>query len=117
MNKNILLALTLASFLTACGQKTEAPVAAAPAPVVAPEPPPPSKDDIYKEKAKNAILAVLKDPGSAQFQDLRGADMGGNYSLCGKVNAKNGMGGYMGFKDFCWTEKEGVHPGFFASLN
>lgn len=115
MNKNILLLSTLVCFLIACGQKAEAPVAAAPAPVAAPEPP--SKDDLYKEKAKNAILAVLKDPGSAQFQDLRGADMGGNYSLCGKVNAKNAMGGYTGFKDFCWTEKEGVHPGFFATLN
>jgi len=43
--------------------------------------------------------------------------MGGNYSVCGKVNAKNSMGGYNGFKDFCWTEKEGVHPGLFVSMN
>ncbi len=109
MNKNILLALTLASFLTACGQKTEAPapapVAAAPAPVAPPAPPP---EDPNVARAKQAVLQALKDPGSAQFQDVNGGEVKGDITVCGKVNAKNAMGGYVGFRQFCWTQKNGL---------
>lgn len=107
MNKNTLLALMLASLLAACGQKTETP---APAPVAAPTPPPAPVEDPRIEKAKNALLRVLKDPGSAQFQDVIGSDVQGDFSVCGQVNAKNSMGGYNGFKRFCWTEKNGLLP-------
>lgn len=49
-----------------------------------------------------AVLNQLKDPESAQFKDLRYV---GNWTkfggmLCGKVNAKNELGGYAGFSRF-----------------
>jgi hypothetical protein len=106
MNKNTLLALMLASLLAACSQKTEAP-APAPAAIAAPTPPPPV-EDLRIEKAKNAVLGSLKDPGSAQFKDVMGSEVNGDFSVCGKINAKNAMGGYVGFKNFCWTEKNGL---------
>lgn len=109
MNRNTLLALMLASLLVACGQKTEVP-APAPAPVAIPTPPPAPVEDPRIEKAKDAMRRVLKDPGSAQFQDVMGTDVKGNFSVCGKVNAKNAMGGYNGFKQFCWTEQTGLMP-------
>lgn len=108
-SKNILLALILASLLVACGQKTEAP-----APVAAPLPtipdPPPNIDGTAGMvfDAKQAVLAVLKDPSSAQFQDLKGVEMNGDPTVCGKVNAKNAMGGYAGFKQFCWKKSTGL---------
>lgn len=115
MRKNVLLALLISSAITACGQKSEtaAPaVAPAPAPVaaVAPPPPPPPEEDIYIKTAKDAVLRVLKDPGSAQFQDINSSVVQGDQTVCGKVNAKNAMGGYVGFKMFCWTKKNGLMP-------
>jgi hypothetical protein len=47
-------------------------------------------------RAKTAVTDELKDPESARFrgvQIVRG-------SVCGEVNAKNSMGGYVGFKRF-----------------
>ena len=117
MNRNILVVLTAAWFLAACGQKSEAPApTAAPAATAAPAVPAPSKEDVYQEQAKSAVLAILKDPGSAQFQDLVGGDMSGDYSICGKVNAKNAMGGYVGFQKFCWTQNKGLLPGSLETL-
>lgn len=40
----------------------------------------------------SAVKNSLKDPDSAQFQDVKG--------YCGEVNAKNSYGGYTGFKKF-----------------
>lgn len=53
------------------------------------------------EKAR----AALKDPSSAQFQGVR-VNNGGT-AICGKMNAKNSFGGYVGFRDFVGTD-EGV---------
>jgi hypothetical protein len=44
--------------------------------------------------AKDAILEVLKDPKSAQFSDI--THRRGDRAVCGRVNAKNGFGGYTG---------------------
>lgn len=53
---------------------------------------------------RNAVLAQLKDPDSAKFRDERllnreGLTVNGT-TLCGEVNAKNEMGGYVGYKKF-----------------
>lgn len=40
----------------------------------------------------SAVKNSLKDPDSAQFQNVKG--------YCGEVNAKNGYGGYTGYKRF-----------------
>ncbi|UUZ68093.1 hypothetical protein LP416_27900 [Polaromonas sp. P2-4] len=46
---------------------------------------------------KKAVLDELKDPESARFRNLITAR---DVFLCGEVNAKNAMGGYVGFKRF-----------------
>ena len=51
-------------------------------------------------EAKTA--ASLKDPGSAQFRKLELKLS--RTILCGEVNAKNGFGGYVGFRPFVTTE-------------
>lgn len=45
---------------------------------------------------EQAVSAKLRDPSSAQFQNIYGD--GDTY--CGEVNARNGMGGYAGYRDF-----------------
>jgi hypothetical protein len=42
----------------------------------------------------------LKDPASAQYRNLGIGDAPGTASWCGEVNARNGFGGYAGFKPF-----------------
>jgi hypothetical protein len=110
MRKEILLALLFSTALAACGEKAETAPVAAPAPVVEAAPQPPAEDDVYVKTAKKAVLGVLKDPGSAQFEDVKGSVVGGDPSVCGKVNSKNARGGYVGFKQFCWTQKNGLMP-------
>ncbi|HFD2136334.1 MULTISPECIES: hypothetical protein [Acinetobacter] len=39
-----------------------------------------------EKESKEAILSTLKDPDSAQFQNIKG--------YCGEVNSKNSYGGY-----------------------
>ncbi|EKT4488947.1 MULTISPECIES: zinc-ribbon domain-containing protein [Shewanella] len=65
-----------------------------------------AQDEKYKEyawieKGKDAVLARLKDPKSAEFKDVyffRGAD---NVPMtCGQVNSKNSFGGFVGFQHF-----------------
>ena len=48
-------------------------------------------------EARAAIQSKLRDPESAQFRNERISSTG---VLCGEVNAKNGMGGYVGFRKF-----------------
>ncbi|NKA33228.1 hypothetical protein GO300_01294 [Ralstonia solanacearum] len=43
----------------------------------------------------------LRDPDSAEFRNTKyGPDVGAGKALCGEVNAKNGFGGYAGFRRF-----------------
>jgi hypothetical protein len=59
-------------------------------------------------KAMQDLLTVdFKDPLSAQFTDLAIAE-GPNQVLCGKVNAKNSYGGYVGRKSFFVRIANGV---------
>lgn len=46
---------------------------------------------------KATLLNQLKDPDSAKFRNVFTAD---DVATCGEVNAKNAMGGYVGFKRF-----------------
>ena len=51
--------------------------------------------------AKAAVKSQLRDPDSAEFQSVVGHDVGrGQFVFCGTVNAKNGFGGYNGFRAF-----------------
>src|SRR4051794_31574099 len=56
------------------------------------------------ENAHAAVQTMLRDPGSAQFQDgfIIGTD--NKRTLCGIVNAKNGFGGYSGYAPFAYRE-------------
>jgi len=50
--------------------------------------------------AQQRVVGSLLDPGSAQVRDLfihKGTD--GDY-VCGQVNARNRMGGYVGYRWF-----------------
>lgn len=50
--------------------------------------------------AQKYIKLSLKDPNSAQFQNVRVAVYESRKIICGEVNAKNSYGGYVGFKRF-----------------
>ncbi len=59
--------------------------------------------------AQRAVRASLKDPDSAQFKDVYA-----NYTeefqvvACGRVNSKNSLGGYTGFKRFVSNGKSAI---------
>jgi hypothetical protein len=58
----------------------------------------------YQVESKDAILAKLCDPDSAQFENVyfHTTEHDGKklYAYCGTVNAKNGFGGYAGKEEF-----------------
>lgn len=55
-------------------------------------------------KGQDAVVAKLKDPGSAQFRNafFHLAKSKGQYTpiSCGEVNSKNGFGGYSGYQRY-----------------
>lgn len=52
-------------------------------------------------QAKRETAAVLRDPGSAQFRNLRiVTTILDTKKVCGEVNGRNGFGGYTGFQTF-----------------
>lgn len=53
-----------------------------------------------RAKAHDAIKNLLFDPDSAQFRNEETASDG---SVCGEVNSKNRMGGYVGFTRFVYV--------------
>jgi hypothetical protein len=57
-------------------------------------------DWIAIPKAREAMQAQLRDPESAEFRNERFTN---SRTLCGEVNAKNGMGGYTGFERYFTT--------------
>jgi hypothetical protein len=71
------------------------------------------------DKAKRMLTTVTKametylfDPGSAQYRQVRAGRAG---AICGKYNAKNRLGAYVGFKDFVVSkDRENV---FFSQHN
>lgn len=54
------------------------------------------KPEAELKQARSAVLAALKDPDSAQFRNER---LRQNV-LCGELNSRNSMGGYVGFTRF-----------------
>lgn len=48
-------------------------------------------------KARQPVQSLMRDPASAQFRNERIVSGG---VLCGEVNSKNAMGGYVGYKKF-----------------
>lgn len=57
------------------------------------------------ENAKNMIKSQLKDPYSAQFENIYIGKTENNLPVvCGEVNAKNSYGAYVGRKKFYYFE-------------
>ena len=54
----------------------------------------------YQVAAKEAMKAALKDPESAKYEEVRAVPFSTGYAFCGKVNSKNGFGGYTGYQRF-----------------
>jgi hypothetical protein len=52
------------------------------------------------DKAKALAANQLRDPGSAQFRNIK---QSGGF-VCGEINGKNGYGAYNGFRRFYGTE-------------
>jgi len=59
-----------------------------------------SKEQAAADRLKVAVAAKLKDPGSAQFSNLK---LNGTI-LCGEVNGKNSFGAYSGADQFTATD-------------
>jgi hypothetical protein len=60
-------------------------------------------------EAKAAVLRELKDPESAKFDDqLMRAYIADGLVCGGRVNSKNGMGGFTGFQSFWYSKSDGV---------
>ena len=57
----------------------------------------PPKPDPFQE-VKAAVAAKMVDPGSATFQAL--SERTPDFAYCGEVNAKNRVGGYVGYQKF-----------------
>jgi hypothetical protein len=62
--------------------------------------------------AKHALEGMLKDPASVQYQDVKEyRDM----TVCGRYNAKNAMGGYVGYTNFVWMGSD-EHGSLFEKV-
>ena len=83
-----------------------------------------NRKSAIEAKGKAAVLEQLTDPESANFRDIKvyaGVDYFGTPNVdvvCGQVNSKNRMGGYVGFHPFRWTSHDGkllITDGGFAA--
>lgn len=63
-----------------------------------------SEEPALLEKVQNMVRERLKDPDSAKFRSLLKY---GTHWVCGQVNAKNGMGGYVGYSSFDYEIEKG----------
>lgn len=77
------------------GAMDEAPPAVAPDAPVEPEPAP---EPTLEERAVEMVKERLKDPFSAQFRAVQ--SLPEKNRVCGQVNARNAMGGYVGYQWF-----------------
>jgi hypothetical protein len=60
----------------------------------------PNADHDAIAKAEASVRTQLKDPYSAVFSDEKATGTGSVKLICGRVNAKNGFGGYVGNRRF-----------------
>lgn len=74
------------------------------------------------KEAKRILADSLKDPASAQFRNVKAYKSG---AVCGEYNARNGFGGYVGFKRFGVAadgsimdapDVEGLDPNYAAKV-
>jgi len=52
------------------------------------------------KQAQTAVADRLKDPGAAQFRNVRVVPYLEGKVICGEVNGKNSYGAYVGFRQF-----------------
>jgi hypothetical protein len=57
-------------------------------------------DESLTETGLSHVRNQLKDPGSAQFRNVRVVPYKNGRVVCGEVNGKNSYGGYVGFTPF-----------------
>lgn len=62
----------------------------------------PIKDGKVVALAKTLVADRMRDPEATRFKNEFSAfqTKSGDYIVCGNVNAKNAMGGYVGYKQF-----------------
>lgn len=60
--------------------------------------------DQSTSRAKEQVAAMLRDPSSAQFRNVKAA----KGAVCGEINGKNGFGAYAGFSRFIVTPSTGA---------
>jgi hypothetical protein len=60
---------------------------------------------------KAAIAHQLRDPASTQFENVRLYASQGHRFVCGRLNSKNGYGGYSGFQPFYLAIGDDGAPG------
>ncbi len=71
-----------------------------------------------RNAAKQAVLAELRDPTSAQFRNVRRITLeNGTSVFCGEVNGRNGFGGYAGFVRFEAGVRRDADGDGFAQLD
>ena len=62
-----------------------------------------SEEEQAKQAVQEQVAQVLKDPSSAQFQNVQALDEEAFWYICGEVNGKNSFGAYAGFDRFYGT--------------
>lgn len=60
------------------------------------------------EKTQQAVANQLKDPGAAQFRNVRLVENAKGTVVCGELNGKNSYGAYTGFKRFVGSPSGGT---------
>lgn len=61
-------------------------------------------------KVQTSVKNLLKDPNSAQFKDTFIHTGKNGTTVCGYVNAKNALGGYVGFRGFLMKTEGMAQP-------
>jgi len=61
-----------------------------------------------KRAVEDAVKEQLRDPSSAEFENVRAFGSPSMTTVCGTVNARNGFGGYAGRQGYLGTVNNGV---------
>lgn len=67
-----------------------------------PEPAPVDPSQAVKDRAVAVLRDRMKDPASLEIRNLVAVKHGEWDVVCGEYNAKNSLGGYVGFQRFAW---------------